>query len=314
MEKYCKICNIGLTQDNVYISLWKRGSLTCKECCKLNYKKNITHERSALYSRVKNLTYKSQILSAYNNECQCCGEIIWQFLTIDHIDNDGAKHRREEFGFRRAGTTMYRWLKKHDYPKDNFRLLCMNCNACIGFHGFCSHKIPKNLGKCFDCSVILDSKNQFNFHKYNDTSLCKLCVLKRSRKYDTEEITKNYRTLLQRRKEGKSRQLILRQKLIEGYGRKCQCCGEVDYMFLTIDHINNDGTEERKSFKNDMNKFYRYLINNNFPKDNYQLLCYNCNCCRGFYGKCYHQLIKDLQVTNISITEYKDIIRKGLNV
>ena len=81
-----------------------------------------------------------------------------------------------------------------------------------------------------------------------------------------------------------------KQKIIDAYGGKCQCCGESIFEFLSIDHINNDGAQERKIKKNGTGgKLYRWLIKNNYPKDNYQLLCFNCNCSKGFMGYCPHE-------------------------
>jgi hypothetical protein len=37
-----------------------------------------------------------------------------------------------------------------------------------------------------------------------------------------------------------------KQKIIDAYGGKCQCCGESIFEFLSIDHIHNDGAQERK--------------------------------------------------------------------
>jgi len=73
----------------------------------------------------------------------------------------------------------------------------------------------------------------------------------------------------------------LRMDVIEGYGGKCELCGESNPHFLTIDHINGNGSEERKIIGN-LHTFYRKLRDNNYPKDNYRLLCYNCNCALGF--------------------------------
>ena len=47
-------------------------------------------------------------------------------MTIDHINDDGAKHRKKEN--LSTGTKMYRWLENNDYPKD-FQVACFNCNA-----------------------------------------------------------------------------------------------------------------------------------------------------------------------------------------
>ena len=56
------------------------------------------------------------------------------FLSIDHINNDGAHHRRQ------IGTgRIYWWLKKNDYPT-GFQVLCLNCNFAKGHNGgVCPH-------------------------------------------------------------------------------------------------------------------------------------------------------------------------------
>lgn len=83
---------------------------------------------------------KLKIFNHYSNndiKCICCNERNLMFLTIDHINNDGAKHRkqiREE-----TGNTFYLWLKDNNYP-EGFQVLCYNCN--IGKYrnkGICPH-------------------------------------------------------------------------------------------------------------------------------------------------------------------------------
>lgn len=64
------------------------------------------------------------------------GEKHVEFLTIDHIDETGSEHRKEVGG----GHSMYMWLRKNGYPKDNYRLLCLNCNCSLGFYGYCPHQ------------------------------------------------------------------------------------------------------------------------------------------------------------------------------
>lgn len=70
--------------------------------------------------------------------------------------------------------------------------------------------------------------------------------------------------------------IISRDIVYNAYGSKCSCCGETNYMFLNIDHIDNDGSDDRK-IRGSGHKFYKWLIHNNFPFDRYRLLCYNCN-------------------------------------
>jgi hypothetical protein len=68
-----------------------------------------------------------------------------------------------------------------------------------------------------------------------------------------------------------------RLEVITHYGGKCSCCGETEYGFLTIDHVNGGGTKHRKEVT--ASRLPYVIIKNNFPKD-YQVLCYNCNCAR----------------------------------
>jgi len=70
-------------------------------------------------------------------KCACCGSTYTEFLTLDHINGDGAQHRRELKGRR-----VYRWVKAHDYPS-GFQVLCMNCNFAKGMFGFCPHDMKE---------------------------------------------------------------------------------------------------------------------------------------------------------------------------
>ena len=78
---------------------------------------------------------KREVIAAYGGKCQCCGETEPAFLTIDHVNDDGASHRK---AIGRA--RVYHWLKKHGYPKDGFQLLCFNCNCGRRVNGgVCPH-------------------------------------------------------------------------------------------------------------------------------------------------------------------------------
>lgn len=62
------------------------------------------------------------------------------------------------------------------------------------------------------------------------------------------------------------------------YGNNCACCGESNRLFLTIDHINNDGYLHREGSGQRFSgiRLYCYIKANNFPAT-YQVLCMNCN-------------------------------------
>jgi hypothetical protein len=82
----------------------------------------------------------------------------------------------------------------------------------------------------------------------------------------------------------------LKKEVIFQYGGKCVCCGESEPEFLTIDHIKENGAEERRKNKSAGagSGFYRWLKGQGWPRDGYQLLCFNCNCAKRLYGVCPH--------------------------
>jgi len=64
-----------------------------------------------------------------------------------------------------------------------------------------------------------------------------------------------------------------RELVFDHYGRQCACCGEKELKFLSIDHIDGNGTRHRKEIHGKINA---WLVKNNFPKG-FQTLCFNCN-------------------------------------
>ena len=83
---------------------------------------------------------------------------------------------------------------------------------------------------------------------------------------------------------------VITEKLgvIDAYGGKCVCCGEDAYEFMTIDHKHNDGYVDRKWGRG--TNLYKFLRRLGYPKDRFQLLCWNCNCAKGKYGYCPHEV------------------------
>ena len=91
-------------------------------------------------------TNKLRVFAAYGGPlCGCCGDTNLEFLTIDHINGGGSKHRR---GLRRVGgDALYKELHKEGFPS-GYRVLCMNCNWALGIHGYCPHRnLAKNSSK-----------------------------------------------------------------------------------------------------------------------------------------------------------------------
>ncbi len=83
----------------------------------------------------------------------------------------------------------------------------------------------------------------------------------------------------------------LRQEVLEHYGGQppcCACCGEMEPVFLTIDHLEGNGNQHRKQLGG-APYFYRWLKREGWPPG-FQVLCWNCN--RGRWandGHCPHE-------------------------
>lgn len=73
------------------------------------------------------------------------------------------------------------------------------------------------------------------------------------------------------------RYLALREEIFQQYGAKCACCGESEPLFLELDHVNNDGQEERQGKGRGSRNIYALVKKGGFCKERYQLLCSNCN-------------------------------------
>lgn len=151
---------------------------------------------------------------------------------------------------------------------------------------------------CIRCGI---EKNLESFYKRGRGELqrrseCKTCLqpihaewrkknqakIKEAGRIYRDTNREEYRQIQRDHKRGK------RELILEAYGRKCACCGETEQRFLTIDHIHGGGGAHNRLRGN--SGVYRDVIAAGFPKDIYQLLCYNCNMGRSANGgTCPHQ-------------------------
>lgn len=117
----------------------KRSKSRCATC--LRKARNSESRRSPIRLE-KNARWraalKREVFEAYGGfSCSCCGEKERKFLCLDHVKNDGAKHRKK---IGEGGDRILRWLKKNGFPK-GFQVICANCNQ--GKHlngGVCPHR------------------------------------------------------------------------------------------------------------------------------------------------------------------------------
>jgi hypothetical protein len=88
---------------------------------------------------------RREVFEAYGGmKCACCGETEETFLTLDHINNDGAEHRRSLSKTGRKVTSgVWHWIKRNNFPP-GFQVLCMNCNfSKFRNNGVCAHKLSQ---------------------------------------------------------------------------------------------------------------------------------------------------------------------------
>ena len=149
VEHQCRTCR---EPRLIAISRYTAKNYICSPCNTVitkdqPHKKRLAIGRAAklrdYYARIKN-----EILKAYGGDpphCRCCGEATIAFLQIDHINENGAAHRRELFGpnYRRAGWRFYLWLRKAGFPS-GFQVLCANCNTAKTHLGVCPHQENSN--------------------------------------------------------------------------------------------------------------------------------------------------------------------------
>jgi len=129
-----KLSNIDALLKTATCSTCGPVSIRTKGC----YKSGKTAWRCASASNPHNIdptqlgykfTYieaKSKILDHYGRECSWCGENDDMVLTIDHVENDGNKHRKQASGPMRVLLQILKAIKFGQAHK--FQVLCANCN------------------------------------------------------------------------------------------------------------------------------------------------------------------------------------------
>lgn len=112
-----------------------RQRIANRKCYQKNKPRRLEHTKN--YQR----HLKIKVFTHYSKgtpKCACCGEKEIKFLSVDHINNGGAKHRKE-LGIVGGGIRFYFWLQKNKLP-EGFQILCHNCNQAKGSYGICPHK------------------------------------------------------------------------------------------------------------------------------------------------------------------------------
>lgn len=139
MKKRCPKCSQELSSSKFYKNANGTLDSYCKDC-KREYRnqarrekrgyygsekfKKTTKEYKKRYNKNLNEQRKAQVISELTSGemcCSLCGFDDIRALSVDHIDGNGAEHRKSV-----RGCHLYKWLIKNNFP-EGFQVLCMNC-------------------------------------------------------------------------------------------------------------------------------------------------------------------------------------------
>lgn len=157
-NRYCRKCSAHLSTErrrrnrlNGYCSCGRKlatgDRFKCERCrdrksrynkergrIKMAQWRECHKDRLELQRKERSLSQKMRIFKAYGGcVCACCGDTHLEFLTLNHLNGGGNKHRKEV-------KNLYRWIIRNNFPP-GFNVLCMNCNFAEGkAEGGCPHK------------------------------------------------------------------------------------------------------------------------------------------------------------------------------
>lgn len=131
---------------------------------------------------------------------------------------------------------------------------------------------------CTNCTTRATNATLRRYNSNKSQNICPFCGRELDGKFRCNSCHADH---LQR---GKARWHQQRLIVLEHYGGECVCCGENDYEFLEIDHINGGGRKHRQEVGSHL---IDWIINHDFPTD-LRILCANCNRGFGKFGDCPH--------------------------
>ena len=133
LSKKCSKCKRIKSIDEFSIRKDRKNAYNswCNDC--LNTRARQRHNNNKLQENLSRAYYRDilriivlQVYSQNKMCCELCGEDDLDVLTIDHIDGNGAQHRKNNHLC--GGEDMHKWIIDNEFP-DGLRVLCRNCNT-----------------------------------------------------------------------------------------------------------------------------------------------------------------------------------------
>ena len=248
-KQYCKKCIKIMFQEysNRYVTT--KISMNTKTCGKCNKVKDVADFDRCSYQK-----------STYKVYCRDC-----ELERNQKYRKELKETHRDAIEQKKCGCC--RILKDiNEFVKD--------INTKSGYASYCNECQSKKTMKYRNGNILKNYCNPLD----NKFKICNECnESKLITKFSPNKINKDGLNTICKKcthKKSSAKNKLIKTLILDNYGHECVGCGNKDDDILTIDHINNDGWLERKTEKNSL---YRRLIKLGFPKDNFQVLCYNCN-------------------------------------
>lgn len=102
----------------------REGRKQCENC--------IARADVVIKKYIKSL--RIRVIAGYGGQCKCCGENTEELLELDHINGDGAEHRKTGL----SSTQLYKIVERAGFPND-YQILCVTCNKCKRRSRECPH-------------------------------------------------------------------------------------------------------------------------------------------------------------------------------
>lgn len=272
LDRLCKSCMSAYHQSDTIKKYLLQKKLSGKQkiildkyrksrSCQISGRRRQTREVFLHPIRLAEANMRSELRRKVHDimggKCLVCAEDRSERLCIDHVNDDGAQERLSTSGnFRCIATKIVRggeW-------KGKYQLLCFNCNRRkqlakieadkskrLPNHNLCGEKT------CTQCQRSLPM-SMYTMDKGRLKSYCKDC--------------------------GCSYNARRKRACIDKLGGNCVMCGEKDLSVLEVDHINNDGSEIRKTGKD--RSIASKVSSGSRNTDDLQVLCCNCNAAKGY--------------------------------
>lgn len=223
--------------------------MTFKQCERCPYKETFSENNMigslcrSCYNEInadKYNYYKLKIFNILGNKCCCCNNTNIEKLLLIKIELN------RDLIIKNDTRKKYLQILKDPLILNKFVLLCNNNKCYYKYNMY-----------CFNCNDILSTLNWSCRHRNNNIKICINC----SEQYYS-----------------KLKNLTIKLATIKAYGGRCVDCGETNIGFLTLDHIYNNGAIDRKNkILMSGTSGYEKLCKLGFPKNELQILCYNCN-------------------------------------